>query len=130
MWLSTRRRFCNQDSKGVLQFTARCTRCHLAQRSDRAACSCPASQAQRLPQLPVMADQLHRLRRLRGAAAYRELFWKAGMIGQALCLAAEAAGVRRTDIGCCFDEVLHRALGMVDHDWQSLRTDPPYPRLT
>jgi len=33
------------------------------------------------------------------------------MIGQALYLAAEAAGVRGTGIGCYFDDVLHRALG-------------------
>jgi len=58
--------------------------------------------------------------RERGAAAYRELFWEAGMIGQALYLAAEAAGVRGTGIGCYFDDMLHRALGLARHDWQSL----------
>jgi len=58
--------------------------------------------------------------RERGAAAYRELFWEAGMIGQTLYLAAEAAGVRGTGIGCYFDDMLHRALGLADHDWQSL----------
>jgi nitroreductase len=58
--------------------------------------------------------------RERGAAAYRELFWEAGMIGQALYLAAEAAGVRGTGIGCYFDDVLQRALGLTGHDWQSL----------
>ena len=58
--------------------------------------------------------------RERGAGAYRELFWEAGMIGQALYLAAEAAGVRGTGIGCYFDDVLHRALGLAGHDWQSL----------
>ena len=81
--------------------------------------------------------------RERGAAAYRELFWEAGMIGQALYLAAEAAGVRGTGIGCCFDDVLHRALGLAGRDWQSLyhftiggavedlrlRTVPPYAHL-
>jgi len=78
-----------------------------------------------------------------GAGAYRELFWEAGMIGQALYLAAEAAGTRGTGIGCYFDEVLHRALGVAGHDWQSLyhftiggavedlrlRTAPPYQHL-
>jgi len=58
--------------------------------------------------------------RERGASAYRELFWEAGMIGQALYLAAEAAGVRGTGIGCYFDDVLHRALGLAGGDWQSL----------
>jgi len=81
--------------------------------------------------------------RERGAAAYRELFWEAGMIGQALYLAAEAAGVRGTGIGCYFDDVLHRALDLAGHDWQSLyhftiggpvedvrlRTVPPYAHL-
>ena len=81
--------------------------------------------------------------RERGAAAYRELFWEAGMIGQALYLAAEAAGVRGTGIGCYLDDVLHRALGLADHRWQSLyhftigspvedprlRTAPPYAHL-
>jgi SagB-type dehydrogenase family enzyme len=81
--------------------------------------------------------------RARGAAAYRELFWEAGMIGQALYLAAEAAGMRGTGIGCYFDDVLHRALALAGHDWQSLyhftiggpiedvrlRTAPPYAPL-
>ena len=81
--------------------------------------------------------------RERGAAAWRELFWESGMIGQALYLAAEAAGVRGTGIGCYFDDVLHRALGLTGHDWQSLyhftvggpvedlrlRTAPPYAHL-
>ena len=79
-----------------------------------------------------------------GAAAYRELFWEAGMIGQALYLAAEAAGMRGTGIGCYFDDILHRTLGLTGHDWQSvyhftvgfpvedvrLRTAPPYAHLT
>ena len=81
--------------------------------------------------------------RERGAAAYRELFWEAGMIGQALYLAAEAAGVRGTGIGCYFDDVLHNALGLTGDAWQSLyhftvgapvedlrlRTAPPYAHL-
>lgn len=56
----------------------------------------------------------------RGAGAYRELFWEAGLIGQALYLAAEAAGVRGTGIGCYLDDVVHRALGLANQDWQSL----------
>jgi len=81
--------------------------------------------------------------RERGAAAYRELFWEAGMIGQSLYLAAEAAGVRGTGIGCYFDDVLHRTLGLAGHEWQSLyhftiggpvedprlRTTAPYAHL-
>lgn len=82
--------------------------------------------------------------RERGATAYRELFWEAGMIGQALYLAAEAAGVRGTGIGCYFDDMLHNALGLTGHDWQSLyhftvgapvedrrlQTAQPYAHLT
>ena len=78
-----------------------------------------------------------------GATAYRELFWEAGMIGQSLYLAAEAAGVRGTGIGCYFDDVLHRTLGLAGHEWQSLyhftiggpvedprlRTTAPYAHL-
>jgi SagB-type dehydrogenase family enzyme len=90
-----------------------------------------------------MLGRFETVLRERGAAAYRELFWEAGMIGQTLYLAAEAAGVRGTGIGCYFDDVLHRALGLAGHDWQSLyhftvggpvedprlRTAPPYTHL-
>jgi len=90
-----------------------------------------------------MLAQFEPVLRERGAAAWRELFWESGMIGQALYLAAEAAGVRGTGIGCYFDDVLHRALGLTGHDWQSLyhftigapledlrlRTTPPYAHL-
>jgi SagB-type dehydrogenase family enzyme len=61
---------------------------------------------------------------------------------QSLYLGAEAAGMRATGIGCFFDDVLHEALGLKDHAWQSLyhftvgapvddprlRTAPPYER--
>ena len=81
--------------------------------------------------------------RERGASAWRELFWEAGMIGQSLYLAAEAAGVSGTGIGCYFDDEFHHALGLKGHDWQSLyhftignpvedlrlRTTPPYSHL-
>jgi hypothetical protein len=42
------------------------------------------------------------------------------MIGQALYLEAEAAGVRATGIGCFFDEEMHRLLGLESGAWQSL----------
>jgi len=67
-----------------------------------------------------MLAQFEPVLRARGAAAYRELFWEAGMIGQALYLAAEAAGMRGTGIGCYFDDVLHSVLGLTTHTWQSL----------
>lgn len=57
-----------------------------------------------------------------GAWAYRRLFWEAGLIGQVLYLEAEAVGVRATGIGCYFDDVMHRLLGLdlSDDTWQSL----------
>jgi SagB-type dehydrogenase family enzyme len=56
----------------------------------------------------------------RGAAAYRELFWEAGAIGQLLYLEAEAAGLRGTGIGCYFDDGVHDLLGIRDTSLQSL----------
>jgi SagB-type dehydrogenase family enzyme len=51
---------------------------------------------------------------------YRHLFWECGMLGHALYLEAEAAGVRATGIGCYFDDEMHRLLGIKDDRWQSL----------
>ncbi|TAN52496.1 MAG: SagB/ThcOx family dehydrogenase [Methylococcaceae bacterium] len=55
-----------------------------------------------------------------GAWVYRRLFWESGLIGQALYLAAEAAGVRGTGIGCYFDDAVHALLGLQDSRLQSL----------
>jgi SagB-type dehydrogenase family enzyme len=57
-----------------------------------------------------------------GAWFYPRLFWECGVIGQALYLAAEAAGVRGTGIGCFFDDPVHRLLGLAagDVSFQSL----------
>ena len=51
---------------------------------------------------------------------YRHLFWECGMLGHALYLEAEAAGVRSTGIGCYFDDEMHGLLGIDDDRWQSL----------
>jgi nitroreductase len=51
---------------------------------------------------------------------YRERFWEAGMVGQALYLEAEAAGVQGTGIGCYFDDALHEALGLEGTRYQDL----------
>jgi SagB-type dehydrogenase family enzyme len=51
---------------------------------------------------------------------YRHLFWECGLLGHALYLEAEAAGVRATGIGCFFDDEMHRLLGIRDDRWQSL----------
>ena len=57
-----------------------------------------------------------------GAWAYRRLFWESGLIGQMLYLEAEAAGVLSTGIGCYFDDVVHKLLGidLLDDAWRSL----------
>ncbi|OIO55710.1 MAG: nitroreductase [Alphaproteobacteria bacterium CG_4_10_14_0_2_um_filter_63_37] len=78
-----------------------------------------------------------------GPAAYRTLYWEAGLIGQALYLHAEAHGVRGTGIGCFFDDPVHELLGLRDDRFQSLyhftvgapkydprlQTFPPYTHL-
>ncbi len=45
-------------------------------------------------------------------SAYRRLFWEAGLVGHALYLEAEAAGLRGTGIGCFFDDRFHERLGL------------------
>jgi nitroreductase len=76
-------------------------------------------------------------------AAYRHLYWEAGLLGQALYLEAEAAGLRGTGIGCFFDDAVHELLGIQGGDLQSLyhftlggplndpriETLPPYDHL-
>jgi SagB-type dehydrogenase family enzyme len=51
---------------------------------------------------------------------YRALYWECGMLGQALYLEAEAAGIRATGIGCFFDDEMHALLGLRGQAWQSL----------
>ncbi|HEX8203904.1 MAG TPA: SagB/ThcOx family dehydrogenase [Isosphaeraceae bacterium] len=58
--------------------------------------------------------------RAQGAWWYRRLFWEAGVLGQVLYLAAEAAGVRATGIGCYFDDLAHDLLGLADDRFQDL----------
>jgi len=55
-----------------------------------------------------------------GPSFYRHLFWESGIVGQALYLAAEAAGVRGTGIGCFYDDPVHDVLGLAGHQFQSL----------
>ena len=55
-----------------------------------------------------------------GPAFYRHLFWECGAVGQALYLAAEAAGARATGIGCFYDDPVHEVLGLGGHAFQSL----------
>jgi nitroreductase len=74
---------------------------------------------------------------------YRERFWEAGVLGQALYLEAEAAAVQGTGIGCYFDDAVHQALGLKGIRFQDLyhftvggarvdprlRNEPPYAHL-
>ena len=55
-----------------------------------------------------------------GPWKYRQLFWEAGILGQALYLEAEAAGVRGTGIGCYFDDAVHDLLGIKNQSFQSI----------
>jgi SagB-type dehydrogenase family enzyme len=78
-----------------------------------------------------------------GAFWYRRLFWECGILGQALYLRAEVAGLRGTGIGCFFDDMVHEMLGLRDTAWQDLyhftvgtpiedprlETHPPYAHL-
>jgi nitroreductase len=55
-----------------------------------------------------------------GAWFYKRLYWECGVIGQVLYLEAEAAGIRATGIGCFFDDLMHRILGLRGGRFQSL----------
>lgn len=51
---------------------------------------------------------------------YRRLYGEAGVLGPALYLEAEAAGVRSTGIGCYLDDAFPRVLGLAGHRFQDL----------
>jgi nitrogenase-associated protein len=51
---------------------------------------------------------------------YRQLHWESGLIGQALYLEAEAAGLRGTGVGCFFDDETHEFLGLKSSALQTL----------
>lgn len=54
------------------------------------------------------------------AAAYRDLYREAGLLGQVLYLQAEAIGLRGTGIGCFFDDPVHELLGLDSEAFQTL----------
>ena len=54
------------------------------------------------------------------ARLYRQLHWEAGLLGHALYLEAEAAGLRGTGIGCYFDDAVHDLLGIKTTRFQAL----------
>jgi SagB-type dehydrogenase family enzyme len=51
---------------------------------------------------------------------YRQLYWEAGLLGQALYMEAERIGLRGTGIGCYFDDRFHEILGLSGNAFQSL----------
>ncbi len=55
-----------------------------------------------------------------GSWAYRRLMTKAGLLGQALYLGAEASGLQGTGIGCFFDDGLHELFGLQGDEYQVL----------
>jgi hypothetical protein len=50
----------------------------------------------------------------------RTLFWECGMIGQAFYLSGEAAGFQGCGIGCFFDDIVHRMLGLSGWKYQDM----------
>ncbi|MBI3890646.1 MAG: SagB/ThcOx family dehydrogenase [Candidatus Wallbacteria bacterium] len=58
--------------------------------------------------------------RARGGWWWRRLFWESGVLGQALYLEAEAAGLRGTGIGCFFDDAFHQSMGLRTDRFQTL----------
>lgn len=51
---------------------------------------------------------------------YSRLYWECGVIGQAFYLAGEAAGFQGCGIGCFFDDMVHRMLGLSGCKYQDL----------
>ncbi|MEI8003000.1 MAG: SagB/ThcOx family dehydrogenase [Methanothrix sp.] len=51
---------------------------------------------------------------------YSRLFWECAVIGQAFYLAGEAAGFQGCGIGCFFDDIVHRMLGLSGWKYQDL----------
>ena len=51
---------------------------------------------------------------------YSRLYWECGLIGQAFYLASENAGFQGCGIGCFFDDIVHRMLGLSGLRYQDL----------
>ena len=51
---------------------------------------------------------------------YSRLFWECGSIGQAFYLSGEAAGFQGCGIGCFFDDIVHRMLGLSGWKYQDM----------
>lgn len=59
----------------------------------------------------MLADFENRLRTF-GPGEYRRLHWEAGLMGQALYMEAEAAGLSGSGIGCFMDDAVHQQFGI------------------
>lgn len=59
----------------------------------------------------MLADFAGRLNKY-GPSEYRRLHWESGLLGQALYMEAEAAGLRGTGIGCFIDDGVHHHFGI------------------
>ena len=67
----------------------------------------------------LIAEFMEPLQRY-GPWFYSRLHWECGLIGQAFYLAAENAGFQGCGIGCFFDDIVHRMLGLSGLDYQDL----------
>lgn len=55
-----------------------------------------------------------------GAWFYPRLHWECGTVGQALYLGSEIMGFRGCGMGCYFDDVVHKMLGLKNMSYQDL----------
>ena len=68
----------------------------------------------------AMLAQFEELLQKYGPWYYSRLFWECGLIGQAFYLAGEAAGFQGCGIGCFFDDIVHRMLGLSGWKYQDM----------
>ncbi len=94
-------------AQGDSRLTARETSC----RQDIASEGCFAA---------AMLTQFEEPLKKYGPWYYSRLFWECGMIGQAFYLAGEAAGFQGCGIGCFFDDIVHRMLGLSGCKYQDM----------
>ena len=67
----------------------------------------------------LIAEFMEPLQRF-GPWFYSRLHWECGLIGQAFYLASEDAGFQGCGIGCFFDDIMHRMLGLSGLKYQDL----------
>jgi SagB-type dehydrogenase family enzyme len=67
----------------------------------------------------LIAEFMEPLQRY-GPWFYSRLYWECGLIGQAFYLASENVGFQGCGIGCFFDDMVHRMLGLSGLKYQDL----------